>query len=101
MPAAAATSMYTSWTMACLATLSSRPILAGGLSKAATKKSSGAPPALNILDKNRLAGRDSIFSFATRDKTSNPNLNIENYQDWGPLGGLAEAVNLLRGLPGK
>merc|ERR1712039_758686 len=25
-------------------------------------------------------------------------LNIDNYQDWGPVGGVIEAVNLLRGL---
>merc|ERR1712113_1383412 len=52
----------------------------------------------SVFSKNRLRGKDNGLVAASRSKTSSPELNIDNYQEWGPLGGLVEAVQLLRGL---
>eukprot|EP00965_Chrysotila_dentata_P022670 750624-Pleurochrysis_carterae.AAC.2 len=38
---------------------------------------------------------------AKRDKTSVPDVNIDNYQKYGPVGGIFEAIDLLRQLPSK
>jgi len=64
----------------------------------ALKGLTGGAVVPTALGKGRLTGKDNLLTTSTREKTKDPSLNIENYQDWGPIGGVVEAINLLRGL---